>query len=129
MMKRSICFLLVLVLTAGSLLTGCGQTAATPTVTAPSTTQTTAPTARATPTATPTVTATGAPQYGGILRMGRGIGPRTLYPWFDGTTDRSRFYWAYDRLPRLDENRAVQPWLATDWKFSPDYKSITLTLR
>ncbi|MBI4295763.1 MAG: hypothetical protein HY667_01455 [Chloroflexi bacterium] len=126
-MQKSVHIWLGLVLTAGILLAACAQPAQSP---APTTKPTVPATTTAPPKASPTPAATpsGAPQYGGVLRVSTGASPRSLIPepnyirnWFNQA--------AYDTLLKLDEKGELQPNLATEWKFSPDFKSLTLTLR
>ncbi len=46
-----------------------------------------------------------------------------------GSAARAYFFPIYDRLVYLDKNVAVKPMLATKWVFSPDGRTLTLTLR
>ncbi|MBI4295868.1 MAG: ABC transporter substrate-binding protein [Chloroflexi bacterium] len=128
-MKKSIYLLLASVLTASMLLAACAapKPAATP---APSPTVTTTPTVVPKASPTPTAKPAETPQYGGVLKFGYSSGPSSIIPWRNtiGATG-SVLRASYDTLLRVDEKGELAPWLATDWKFSSDFKSLTLTLR
>src|SRR3990172_2074891 len=114
------------ILVLSALLSACAQSVPSPTSTSPSTSV--APTQAPRVSPTPTVAAPDTPRYGGVLRVGTPAGVTGLVPLqqsYDG-----RFMKAiYDTYVRVDEKGEFQPWLATDWKLSPDSKSLTLTLR
>ncbi|MBI4296031.1 MAG: hypothetical protein HY667_02805 [Chloroflexi bacterium] len=116
----------VLVLT---LLIACGQPAPSPAPTTPATTPKTAapaaPQASPTPVTAPAVT----PQYGGIIKIVFGTMPRSFLPPLHPGGTMVFPGASHDSLLLLDEQGDYKPWLATDWKFSADFKSLTLTLR
>ena len=68
------------------------------------------------------------PQYGGVLKVIYRNCPAVFGypPKVRGTLDTRP---AMDTLLRMDEMGRPQPFLATSWKFGPDRKSLTLTLR
>ncbi|MBI4296068.1 MAG: ABC transporter substrate-binding protein [Chloroflexi bacterium] len=128
-MKRQLYLLVALVLTVSLLLAACAKPAPSPTPKPPPA-GTTPPTAAPAPKASPTppAPAAGTPQYGGVLKVATGASPRSLA----AVNNRIRNWFQqppYDTLLKLDEKGELQPNLATSWKFSPDFKSITLTLR
>ncbi|MBI4296534.1 MAG: ABC transporter substrate-binding protein [Chloroflexi bacterium] len=128
-MKRVVHVLLASVLIVGLLLTACAKPAPSPTPTGkPAPAPTTAP--PTTPKATPTPKAPSAdtPQYGGVFKIAGGAAPRALLPQFEPIKNLF-MHPAFETLLRLDEKGDLAPWLATDWKLSPDQKSLTLTLR
>ncbi|MBI4295692.1 MAG: hypothetical protein HY667_01100 [Chloroflexi bacterium] len=122
-------YLVVLVMTIGLLLAACARPVPSPT-SAPAPVVTTAPTA--TPKASPTPTAAPAetPQYGGTLKIQTSDVPfQGFLPAIMTTTWPYSVTAAYESLMWRDGKGQFQPWLATDWKLSPDMKSLTLTLR
>ncbi|MBI4296564.1 MAG: ABC transporter substrate-binding protein [Chloroflexi bacterium] len=127
-MRKPIYALAALTLIVSLLLAACARPAPSPTSPAAPTTPppTTAPAPKVSPVPTPPLAET--PQYGGVLRVPGPVTPRSLIPetnivknWFNMA--------AYDTLLRVDEKGELAPWLATDWKLSPDNKSLTLNLR
>ncbi|MBI4296801.1 MAG: hypothetical protein HY667_06760 [Chloroflexi bacterium] len=125
-MKQLIYTLVALSLITSLLLSACAKPAPSPTPTKPAaTTQAPILTPKASP--TPTAATAETPKYGGVFRAAETV-PRSLIPeintisnWFTKV--------AYDTLLRIDEKGELQPFLATDWKLSPDSKSLTLGLR
>lgn len=91
-----------------------------------------APAPTPTPTTTPALTPVPSPQYGGVLLMASpkrtdaNIGLPSEVG-FDKITGRCSIEGLFT-LDGKDPAKPV-PYLATSWKFSPDYKSITFTLR
>src|SRR3972149_3050377 len=108
-----------------SLLFACAPPAASPPA-APTPTATSVP-APTTPRASPTLTSAATPQYGGVLKLGFVSNVTSLHPASGGGGGVMQA--PYDTLLRMDEKGEIAPWLATDWKFGADYKSLTLTLR
>ncbi|MBI4296400.1 MAG: ABC transporter substrate-binding protein [Chloroflexi bacterium] len=127
-MRKQMFSLAASLLVIGVLSSACAQPAPSPTPTTTTTPKTSpaSPVPKASP--TPTAAPVEAPQYGGVLRVGRTAPPRGLHP-SNLTIDGTYLKTAHDTLLRLDEKGELAPWLATEWKFSPDNKSITLTLR
>ncbi len=71
------------------------------------------------------------PRYGGVLKILTSYSVVNLgCPWERYIpTDNTFRHPAVEVLLRVDENGFPVPWLATAWKFSPDRKQLTLTLR
>src|SRR3990172_3247100 len=126
-MRRMALGLVISVLLTSMLLAACATPSPSPTsAVTPTATATASPTTR--PVASPTPAATtGAPQYGGTLKIRISVSPRGLLPPLMPTY----LYAAatHDSLIAIDEKGELIPWLATDWKLSPDNKSLTLSLR
>jgi peptide/nickel transport system substrate-binding protein len=119
-MKKLLILSLAVILLAGMILAGCGESE-------PS--QSTSPATTSTPTPTPTP---GEPQYGGVLKIISTLCPSALgWPvamlgYVDSTCMRPCLP---ETLLNLDKEGHFIPGLATAWEYSPDLKSITLTLR
>ncbi|MBI4296662.1 MAG: ABC transporter substrate-binding protein [Chloroflexi bacterium] len=126
-MKRLAYTLSAALLVVSLLLAACAKPAPSP-APAPKPTVTATPTAAPKASPTPTAAPVGTPQYGGILKVAAGNTPRSIHP-EPSTIQNWYTKAAYDTLLRLDEKGELQPRLATDWKLSPDKKSLTLTLR
>lgn len=127
MKKLQPCILILLMLVLTSLLGACAQTPAPGSTSTPIATPTSS---ISSPTPKSTLTPTSeSPQYGGVLKIiTTGAAVNLGYP----TTPVP--YWPYGRpcvesLVGYDEKGAVIPWLATAWQISPDFNSITFTLR
>ena len=80
-----------------------------------------------------TATKTQIPQYGGVLKIITNPGLMNIgYPGApNASNDGSYQMPCLEELLNLDPKGTgeVIPWLATSWQYSPDYKSITFTLR
>jgi ABC-type transport system substrate-binding protein len=76
---------------------------------------------------------TATPKYGGTLKTLTSITQRDIgIPWIPSPFQATGMLTkdpCIETLLRLDANGAPIPWLATGWKFSPDMKSLTFTLR
>ncbi len=146
-MKRTFLLSLALLLIVSLVLMGCGNstptTSTTPTTTTATQTTTTTPAQQTTtaPTATaPTTTATATtttpttaagPKKGGILKVIYPYSPNTIPGWPGDSTNPQKMWgnWVcFEGLVKLN-NSIPSPWLATDWKWSPDYKYIDFNLR
>lgn len=72
-----------------------------------------------------------APKFGGTINIGLAADMATIYPW--EMTDMETVYVLgniYETLVRFKKETAeVEPCLATDWSFTPDYKIWTFHLR
>jgi peptide/nickel transport system substrate-binding protein len=116
-----------LILAAALVLGACAKATPTPTPTPAATT-------KATPTPTPAATtkaATVTPQYGGVLRVNLNS-QVSVFGWpveARGAADGSIGNLYFESLLLVDTLGNLTPCLATEWKFAPDYKSITFTLR
>lgn len=126
-MNKFLLVLLAVILLSGSLFISCAKSTKTPAITSPVTTKST--TTAATTTA-PTMTT---PQYGGVLKIISSSTPVNL-----GTPDKPmgsfdnmfRAPYGESLLGRVDQSTGrPSPLLATAYEISPDYKSITFTLR
>lgn len=78
------------------------------------------------------VSAKSGPQYGGILKIAHAVdadnlGDPVARPM--SSTSVRVTYAAIETLLRYDEKGVPSPWLATGWKISSDFKSITFNLR
>ncbi|MBN1255511.1 MAG: ABC transporter substrate-binding protein [Deltaproteobacteria bacterium] len=71
------------------------------------------------------------PQYGGILRVVEGAGPRGCIGWPANAVgnDALGMKPCIEYLVNQDNMNKILPCLATDWKVARDRKSITFTLR
>ena len=120
MKKLSICLAIILI--GVLLITGCGKTTP-PAATTPATTKPAA--------TTPAAPATPQPQSGGALRIISFASFTNLAYIPGGTGDHMYARPAVECLVALDPNKSpsVLPSLATGWQYSPDYKSLTFTLR
>ena len=76
---------------------------------------------------------TSTPKYGGTLTSVTVHTPANLgIPWVPSPMQVAEMMFrspCVETLLRLDEKGDPVPWLATGWKFSPDLKSLTFTLR
>ncbi|MBI4295584.1 MAG: ABC transporter substrate-binding protein [Chloroflexi bacterium] len=128
-MTRLIYLLVASALITSLALAACAKPAPSP---LPPTTPTTAPTGVSTPSPkaspTPAVVPAQTPSYGGVFRWTRRTTPRGFYPPTMATAS-AQLEPAYDTLLVLDSKGELAPMLATDWQFSPDFRSFTLTLR
>lgn len=116
-----ICLLLILIVLSS--IVACAKTSSTTTA-SPSPKTTTEKTS-------PTATAT-SPQYGGVLKIIVGASPVNLGSSAETATglgDTLMVAPAVENLFRIDEQGGIVPWLVTAWQYSPDYKSVTFTLR
>lgn len=70
------------------------------------------------------------PEYGGVLRIIYGMGPRVLgyYPEM-GPTDHAAAFPALETIMALDEDRVFRPYLAEDVIFDDDNLTMTIKLR
>lgn len=123
-MKRYLLVTILVVLAVIIVLSGCSK----PTTTTP-TTPVTSPTTPATTTPV-TQPATPAPKSGGTWRiLISSLAPEALgNPW----EVKKEYYLVrplYDPVLNFDEKGNIIPWLATDYKYSPDSLTLTLTLR
>jgi peptide/nickel transport system substrate-binding protein len=104
----------LLIMASLVLITSSGDTATTPPKTAP---------------AKP-VTAKATPQYGGTLVIRQNMPISMGYPAKSSSNaDLECAPICTDTLISFDANGKPQPWLATSWKYSPDLKSLTFSLR
>jgi peptide/nickel transport system substrate-binding protein len=126
-MKKLLFILIAVILITGAIFTGCEKTT-------PATTTQAATTAVTTTTAAPTpAKTTVTPQYGGVLKIISNPGiinigvPGVIAASNDGSYRQP----ALEQLLRYDPEGKGQviPHLCTDWKYSPDYTSLTMTLR
>jgi peptide/nickel transport system substrate-binding protein len=123
-MKRYLLVTMLMVLAVIMLLSGCTKSSTT-TPTTPATSPTTTAT-------TPTVTTptTTAPKTGGTWRiLISSLAPEALgNPW----EIKKEYYLVrplYDPVLNFDSKGNIIPWLATEWKYSPDSLTLTLTLK
>ena len=127
--KKLLFIVLALVLISGLISIGCAQTQTTPASTQASTPASTAPKAT---TATSAPPPTAQPKYGGVLKIiSRGNGPLNLgIPGAAGSpSDPNCRRPAIETLMSLDSKGELTPNLATSWKYSSDFKSLTITLQ
>jgi peptide/nickel transport system substrate-binding protein len=148
-MKRIILTILFCSLVIVLLLSGCSNTStpsapataatsaapapapATTSSKAPAPETTSAPAPKPTTSAAPATPQAGQQQYGGTLKISYAAGPTTPIgiPWQTTGQSTSFTYCAIEPLMREDDTGKMNPWLASDYKVSPDNKSVTLTLR
>jgi peptide/nickel transport system substrate-binding protein len=113
-MKRVVSILLVLLMAAAVIITGCGEPEPAPPETP----------------AAPPAPAPGEPQYGGILRCAHTFGPRVLgyFPQM-GFTDMATAWYYAEGLLNVDGKGNLVPELAESWDVDVDNKTITWHLR
>jgi peptide/nickel transport system substrate-binding protein len=140
-MKRYLIILLLAALAISLLLGGCnsGTSTTAPATTSNATTSAAKPTTAAatssavTTAALSTTTAAATPQKGGILKIitNPGLTNIGLPGDTNASNDGSYRQPAFEGLLGYDPkgSGSVVPWLATDYKYSADYTSITFTLR
>jgi ABC-type transport system substrate-binding protein len=137
-MKKFILVPLIIILISGFIVTGCaGPAAEQPTQPAtsqpvkPAETTKPAEPAKTTEPAKPTQPATVTPKTGGILTIIVIEGPSVPIGMPEHMAGMSFMFGIpmTDPLLKADSNGNPLPCLATDWKWSNDYKTITLTLR
>ena len=130
-MKRYVFILSIAVIVITLLLTGCNSTATTtaniPTTTAPTSSVTIATSAA------PSTSAATVIQKGGILKIitNPGLTNIGLPGDTNASNDGSYRQPAFEELLGYDPkgSGSVVPWLATDYKYSTDFTSITFTLK
>lgn len=127
-MKKLCMVLLVAVLLASVILTGCGDGQTTTTATTTSTTSATTTTT----TTTATTTTTEVDKYGGTLRIIYPYSPASTPGWPGDTTNPQKL-WAcwltFEAIVKLDAAGEPHPWLATDWQWGTDNGYIDFNLR
>jgi len=125
-MKKLIWIALVIILASIVVFTGCGTSVTT-------TTTTTNPVATTSAsTAAKTTSTIAAPVKGGTLKWLYVYSLQKAPGWPTDTTNVQRVLLAwtvFEPLIRLGLDGVPQPYLATSWKWAPDYKSITFNLR
>jgi peptide/nickel transport system substrate-binding protein len=110
-MKRFLSAILAVIIIVGMLVSGCGEAA---------------------PAEAPEGAAPTEPQYGGTLKILSVYSPDVNIGWppdYGPQHLRATYYIIYEPLIRLYRDGTVEPMLATDWEFAPDYSSITFELR
>ncbi|MBI4295556.1 MAG: ABC transporter substrate-binding protein, partial [Chloroflexi bacterium] len=128
-MKKAVFVLVAAVLIASLLLISCAKPASSPTPTGTAT-PTGAPTG--VPKASPTPTGTALqPVSGGILKRYPGQKPSNPIgnPGLISSAGGDQTVAVMEPLFLLGAKLELQPWLATDWKWAPDYKAVTFNLR
>ncbi|MBI4295690.1 MAG: ABC transporter substrate-binding protein [Chloroflexi bacterium] len=125
-MKGVITAFLAVLLALGLLVVACAKPAPPPT-SAPAPIVTTVPTSTPKTSPTPTVAPAQTPQYGGVLRTIQRQPPRGMYPPLQHAGQVT--FPAFQSLVRYDDKANLVSELAADWKFGPDFKSLTFTLR
>lgn len=129
-MKRILFLALIVLVSTGLILSGCGEPEASPTPQA-SPTPTSSPTS--TPTSSPTPTPTISPtpdMYGGTFVWIHNGGITQIGAISDnlGFTAQRNTYPMFEGLLMSDEQDNIQPWLVTSWDISSDGKKITFHL-
>jgi ABC-type transport system substrate-binding protein len=143
--KKFLLVPLIIILISGFIVTGCAGPAAEKSTEPVTSTQPTKPAettkpaepaktsepAKTTEPAKPTQPAAGTPKTGGILKIIVIEGPTSPFGMPEHMAGMSFTFGIpmADSLMKSDSNGNPLPCLATDWKWSNDYKTITLTLR